>query len=83
MKLKCSQKPSRNSIIFLIDLGTQNGRPQASKMEPKFDQEPPKKQSKNKSEKETEKTAKLGPKGVAPIRPGGMREAPPWLFTSL
>ena len=44
---KCFQKPSRKSISFLIDFGRQNGRPEASKMEPKLDQGPPKEPSKN------------------------------------
>ena len=47
---------------FLLDFGRQNGRPEALKLEPKLDQGPPKKHSKNMTEKETEKGAKLGPK---------------------
>ena len=77
MEPKCFQKPSRKSIIFLIDFGRQNGRPEASKMEPKLGQGPPKKPPKNKPEKETEKRAKSAPKGAWEFLPAGMREAPP------
>ena len=77
MDPKCLQKPSRKSIIFLIDFGRQNGRPEASKMEAKLSQGPPKKPPKNKSEKEAEKRAKLGSKGALTILPDRRREAPP------
>ena len=65
------------SFIFLIDFGRQHGRPEASKMEPKLSQGPPKKPPTSKPEKEAEKKGKLDPKGALTILPDRMREAPP------
>ena len=51
MEPTCLQKTYKKSIICFIDIGRQNGHPEASKMEPKLGQGPPK----NKPEKEAEK----------------------------
>ena len=64
MEPKCLQKPSRKSIIFLIDFGRQNGRPEAPKMEPESIQKASKNLSKNKTEK-------VGSSGAESGRPGG------------
>ena len=50
---------------------------EASKMEPKLGQGPPKTPPTSKPEKEAEKEGQLGPKGVLTILPDRMREAPP------
>ena len=64
MEPKCFQKPSRKSIIFLIDFGRQNGRPEAFKIEPKLGQGPPKTPPKNKLEREHGR----GPQGARRIQ---------------